>query len=77
MIVDLDIIYTKLSNKYGVSKLQIEIACRTMFELVRNTMREQTKENIATPFGKFVVPDRKKYGKVLDDNRGMEEIPDS
>lgn len=63
MNIDLDTIYTRISAKTGVPKNRVELAFRTVFEMVAETMREEKGDNILLPkFGKFVVPLRKLKG---------------
>ena len=63
MQIDLEEVYEKVAKETGVSKAKIELAFRSVFEMVAETMREQNGDNILLPkFGKFVVPLRKLRG---------------
>lgn len=60
MKVDLNEIFSKVSLETGIPKSKIELAFKSVFEEVANTMREENGNNILLPkFGKFVVPLRK------------------
>jgi nucleoid DNA-binding protein len=60
MNIELEEIYEKISKETGVSKSKVEMAFRSVFEMVAETMREGKGDNILLPkFGKFVVPLRK------------------
>lgn len=57
MNIELEEIYAKISRETGVSKSKVEMAFRSVFEMVAETMREGKGDNILLPkFGKFVVP---------------------
>ncbi len=82
MKIDLDGVYRKIAFETGVPKSKVEMAFRSIFENVANTMREEKGDNILLPkFGKFVVPPHKlkfinkeKYDKKVSRNsRGLEE----
>jgi nucleoid DNA-binding protein len=85
MKLELKDIYSQVSHKTGVSKKDVELAFRSMFELVVTTMRAQKGENILLPkMGKFVVTTRKmkflnheKYMEQLSRYSGRLEQPDS
>jgi nucleoid DNA-binding protein len=85
MKLELKDIYSQVSHKTGVSKKDVELAFRSMFELVVTTMRAQKGENILLPkMGKFVVTTRKmkflnheKYMEQLSRYSGGLEQPDS
>lgn len=60
MKVELNEIYTQVSSKTGVSKSKIDLAVKSVFQFIADTMREEKGDNILLPkFGKFVVPLRK------------------
>ena len=60
MRLELGEIYAKVSAETGISKSKIELAFKSVFETVADTMREEKGDNILLPkFGKFVVPLRK------------------
>lgn len=60
MKLELGEIYAKVSAETGIPKSKIELAFRSVFETVADTMREEKGDNILLPkFGKFVVPLRK------------------
>ena len=60
MKVDLNNIYSDISKETGIPKNRVELAFRSIWEFVANTMREEKGDNILLPkFGKFVVPLRK------------------
>jgi len=82
MKIDLDEVYKKVSFETGIPKSKIELAFRSVFENVANTMREEKGDNILLPkFGKFVVPKYKlkfinveKHDKEVSRNsRGLEK----
>ena len=82
MKIDLDEVYKKVAFETGLPKSKVEMAFRSIFENVANTMREEKGDNILLPkFGKFVVPNFKlKYinvekhdKKVSRNNRGLEK----
>lgn len=82
MKIDLDEVYRKIAFETGVPKSKVEMAFRSIFENVANTMREEKGDNILLPkFGKFVVPtyklkfiNKEKYDKKISRNsRGLEE----
>ena len=82
MKIDLDEVYKKIAFETGVPKNKVELAFRSIFENVANTMREEKGDNILLPkFGKFVVPvyklkfiNKEKYDKKISrNNRGLEE----
>jgi nucleoid DNA-binding protein len=82
MKIDLDEVYKKVSFETGLPKSKVEMAFRSMFENVANTMREAKGDNILLPkFGKFVVPNFKlkfinveKHDKEASRNsRGLEK----
>lgn len=53
-------VYEEISNKTGVSKKDVEMAFRSVFEMVVSSMREEKGYNIMVPkMGKFVVPFKK------------------
>jgi hypothetical protein len=57
MDVNLNDIYKKLSIKYNIPIRDIELVCKTIFELTAETMREGKLEQVFIPnLGKFVVP---------------------
>jgi len=57
MKIDLDEVYKKIAFETGLPKNKVELAFRSIFENVANTMREEKGDNILLPkFGKFVVP---------------------
>lgn len=57
MEVDLNEVYKKLSIKYNIPIRDMELICRTIFELTAETMREGKLEQVFIPnLGKFVVP---------------------
>ncbi len=57
MDVNLNDIYKKLSIKYNIPIRDMELICRTIFELTAETMREGKLEQVFIPnLGKFVVP---------------------
>lgn len=73
MKLDLKDVYAEVSHKTGVSKKDVELAFRSMFEMVVTTMRAQKGENILLPkMGKFVVPFRKL--KYVNSERYMEKL---
>ncbi len=73
MKLELKDIYSQVSHKTGVSKKDVELAFRSMFELVVTTMRAQKGENILLPkMGKFVVTTRKM--KFLNHEKYMEQL---
>jgi nucleoid DNA-binding protein len=84
MKIDLDEIYKKVAFETGIPKHKIELAFRSMFEMVANTMREEKGDNILLPkFGKFVVPtmklkyiNKEKYDKEVSRNSRRLEKPD-
>ena len=82
MKIDLDAVYKKIAFETGLPKSKVEMAFRSIFENVANTMREEKGDNILLPkFGKFVVPNFKlkyinveKYDKkVIRDSRRVEK----
>lgn len=82
MKIDLDGVYRKIAFETGLPKSKVEMAFRSLFENVANTMREEKGDNILLPkFGKFVVPtyklkfiNKEKYDKKVSRNsRGLEE----
>ena len=82
MKIDLDEVYKKVAFETGLPKSKIEMAFKSIFENVANTMREEKGDNILLPkFGKFVVPtyklkfiNKEKYDKKVSRNsRGLEE----
>tara|TARA_R110000868_G_scaffold37331_1_gene132231 strand:+ start:7207 stop:7518 length:312 start_codon:yes stop_codon:yes gene_type:complete len=63
MNIELEEIYTKISKETGISKSKVEMAFRSVFEMIAETMREGKGDNILLPkFGKFIVPLRKLKG---------------
>jgi nucleoid DNA-binding protein len=53
-------VYEEVSNKTGISKKDVEVAFRSVFEMVVSSMREEKGYNIMVPkMGKFVVPFRR------------------
>lgn len=73
MKLELKDVYTEVSQKTGVSKKDVELAFKSMFEMVVTTMRAQKGENILLPkMGKFVVPFRKL--KYVNSERYMEKL---
>lgn len=73
MKLDLKDIYSEVSHKTGFSKKDVEMAFKSMFEMVVTTMRAQKGENILLPkMGKFVVPFRKL--KYVNSERYMEKL---
>ena len=83
MKIDLDAVYKKVAFDTGLPKSKIEMAFRSIFENVANTMREEKGDNILLPkFGKFVVPtyklkfiNKEKYDKKVIRNSGGVEKP--
>jgi len=82
MKIDLDEVYKKIAFETGIPKSKVEMAFRSMFENIANTMREEKGDNILLPkFGKFVVPtyklkfiNKEKYDKKVSRNsRGLEK----
>ena len=82
MKIDLDEVYKKVSFETGIPKNKVELAFRSMFENVANTMREAKGDNILLPkFGKFVVAKfklkfinvEKHDKKVSRNSRGLEK----
>jgi nucleoid DNA-binding protein len=83
MKIDLDEVYKKVSFETGIPKSKVEMAFKSIFENVANTMREKNGDNILLPkFGKFVVPNFKlkyinveKHDKEVSRNsRGLEKL---
>lgn len=73
MNIELDEIYAKISKETGVPKNRVEMAFRSVFEMVAETMREGKGDNILLPkFGKFVVPLRKLKG--INDEKFDREV---
>jgi hypothetical protein len=78
MKLELSELYEKVANQTGLPKGKVEMAFRSMFEMVADTMREQKGDNILLPkFGKFVVPlmklkylNHEKYVREADRNKG-------
>ena len=68
MKVELSEICSKISGKTGISKGKVEMAVKSVFEFIADTMREEKGDNILIPkFGKFVVPLRKlRYVRYLN-----------
>ena len=82
MKIDLDEVYKKIAFETGLPKNKVELAFRSIFENVANTMREEKGDNILLPkFGKFVVPmfklkyiNKDKHDKEISRNsRGVEK----
>lgn len=60
MKVNLNDIFSKVSDETGLSKSKIELAFKSIFELVADTMREKQGNTILIPrVGKFVIPPNK------------------
>jgi nucleoid DNA-binding protein len=84
MKIDLDEVYKKVSFETGIPKSKVEMAFKSIFENVANTMREERGHNILLPkFGKFVVPNFKlkyinveKHDKEVSRNSRRVEKPD-
>lgn len=83
MKVDLGELYAKVSAETGVPKSKVEMAFRSVFEMVVDTMREEKGDNILLPkFGKYVVPLRRlRYVNIEKYNQqfsryygGLEEL---
>lgn len=73
MNIELEEIYAKISKETGVPKNRVEMAFRSVFEMVAETMREGNGDNILLPkFGKFVVPLRKLKG--INDEKFEREV---
>ena len=73
MKLELKDIYGKVSKETGISKKDVELAFRSMFEMVVTTMRSEKGENILLPkMGKFVVPFKKL--KYVNKERYMEKL---
>lgn len=73
MKIDLKDVYTKVSHNTGINKKDVELAFRSMFEMVVTTMRAEKGENILLPkMGKFVVPLKKL--KYVNNERYMEKL---
>lgn len=73
MKVDLRDVYGEVSDKTGISKKDVEVAFRSVFEMIVSTMREQKGHNIMVPkVGKFVVPFRKL--KYVNAEKYMEQF---
>lgn len=82
MKIDLDEVYRKIAFETGLPKNKIELAFRSIFENIANTMREEKGDNILLPkFGKFIVPahklkfiNKEKHDKEISRNsRGVEK----
>ena len=73
MKIDLKDVYNEVSHKTGVNKKDVELAFKSMFEMVVTTMRAEKGENILLPkMGRFVVPLRRL--KYVNNERYMEKL---
>jgi nucleoid DNA-binding protein len=85
MKLELKEVYEDVARKSGISKKDVELAFRSVFEMIVSTMREEKGHNIMVPkMGKFVVPLRKlkyvnteRYVQQLSRYSGRVEQPDS